>query len=1033
MTSLPEATDLLNDPLLRDVPLIEGRKVLGNVVLSSRIGKGGMGAVYRGWNLKLDCEAAVKVMLPTNEAGYVERFQREGRLAFKVTHPNVVRVYDVGVEYGLHFLVMEFVDGETVASRVKRWDRLRQGEAITILTGVTAGLAAAHALGIVHRDIKPENFLVSRAGEVKLADLGLAKIAVTATSTTTVGGTSEIMGTPQYMSPEQWETPNVGPAADIWALGATLWFLLTGEAAVPLGTPPQIFRWVQENEIPSLRLRFPNIRAAVHDVLEKCTRRRPEERFQNAGELHAALQALDLDDVELLREGVARQDAAASSATTPPDVLKRIQERLVSEPPTARRTAPAAAVAPRRRAVFAGAGVLALLGAVAVVLQLVRPSEAADPAAPPATAAARERAAQIEAATKRIDAGDEAGAREILAPLLAEGNATAREMAAGLDERRQQRLLASVERVLRFTPPLEPGKAALVNARSISVQLVDPPAGLRSAKVALVEREAAERAFPEDDCVVLTRDAPGPLQMAAREGEFCVRVQVADTVVTAEQPLREVAIDVTPPGLEVESPKTGAIVGKTVTIRGLAGRDATAVTVNGMLAELDRGRWTWTGDLLEGGQRVAVEAKDAAGNPSACPIDLTVDATPPSLALPSAPPVSQAERIALQLVGSGGVSAVFVSVNGGEEERLSGNDGAISVPVELAADQDHTIEIAAEDAARNRSQPVIARVRRQVTRPVLAWLGPDPFAPVAAGARLVEGTLDHAIPSEIRVNGKRAEVAGKQWSCEIPFAADTETVVVVTATDTADNTQSLRRVFNRRAAKEPFTLLGITMVPIAPGTFRYGPPPADKKQRSADMVEITRQFWIAETEITREQWQRVIPEPRWEGSNAKLPANRISWQDANEFCERLTQLALEQGLPVGYRFGLPREAEWEYACRAGRDEDYCFGSDRASLKTWAVFGQQPLRPARTLRPNDFGLYDMHGNLDEWCADLLDPGLPHEPADPAGPIGEKAAVRGGSHASTESECRSHHRHELPRQSRDNLVGFRPALVMRSDDR
>ena len=166
------------DPLLNGVPEIEGFKVLDPCVLYTRIGAGGMGAVYYGKHLTLNVDVAVKCLkreLAERDEDFVVRFQREAQLAAEIHHQNLVGVFTVDQRDGVHYLVMEYVKGETALDRVERKGPLELREACTVAYGAACGLAAAHRKGIVHRDVKPENIMIAGTGEVKLADLGLAK------------------------------------------------------------------------------------------------------------------------------------------------------------------------------------------------------------------------------------------------------------------------------------------------------------------------------------------------------------------------------------------------------------------------------------------------------------------------------------------------------------------------------------------------------------------------------------------------------------------------------------------------------------------------------------------------------------------------------------------------------------------------------------------------------------------------------------------------------------------------------------------
>lgn len=323
-------SDLRSDPLLRSVPTIEGFKVLNGVVLYAKVGQGGMGAVYRGRHCTLDVDLAVKCLKPQLAAespDFVARFEREARLAASLDHQNLVSVRDAQHKDGLHWLVMEFVRGESVRERVQRKGPLPEAEALAILFGAASGLAEAHARGIVHRDIKPDNLLVSTEGRVKVADLGLAKAQPGSGHSLSLQ--SAVMGTPQYMAPEQWDTPDVGPAADVWALGASMWFVLTGEHGVTGQTFAAMARRVQEQDFPSFTS-VKGLRPAVVDLLDRCMRRDASQRFATAKELLAALRPLVVADDAVLADAAAGSNQARLGEVTPPprQALLRIRAQL---------------------------------------------------------------------------------------------------------------------------------------------------------------------------------------------------------------------------------------------------------------------------------------------------------------------------------------------------------------------------------------------------------------------------------------------------------------------------------------------------------------------------------------------------------------------------------------------------------------------------------------------------------------------------------------------------------------------------------
>jgi serine/threonine protein kinase/formylglycine-generating enzyme required for sulfatase activity len=325
---------LRDDPLLKDIPEVDGFKVLEPCVLYSKLGEGGMGAVYRGRHLNLDIDVAVKCMrsvLADQSAAFVQRFQREARLAAGIHHQNLVQVYDVSQKSGVHYLVMEFVHGETARDRVKRKGALGLGEALRIALGAATGLGEAHGRKIVHRDVKPDNVLIGRDGSVKVSDLGLAKAIE---SEVDVSLTQGVMGTPQYMAPEQWEdSSSVTPAADVWALGATIWFLLAGSDPIKKGTMQQVYRAICVESFPDVRSVRPDVPEAVAKLIARCVARTAAERFADCREVAAELRHhVGIDQGELItHEGEATTMGATMVSPPPPATMARIRSQVGSK------------------------------------------------------------------------------------------------------------------------------------------------------------------------------------------------------------------------------------------------------------------------------------------------------------------------------------------------------------------------------------------------------------------------------------------------------------------------------------------------------------------------------------------------------------------------------------------------------------------------------------------------------------------------------------------------------------------------------
>jgi serine/threonine-protein kinase len=211
----------VTDPLVGLV--LDGRYRVG-----SRLARGGMATVYEAHDSRLDRTIALKVMHASlaDDEEFVSRFIREAHSAARLSHPNVVAVYDQGADQGIVFLAMELVRGRTLRDLMREQGNLSPRQSLEVLEPVLAALGAAHAAGIVHRDVKPENVLLSDDGRIKVADFGLARAVSGNNSHTTASGI--LMGTVAYLSPEQVERGIADPRSDVYAAGILLYEMLTG-------------------------------------------------------------------------------------------------------------------------------------------------------------------------------------------------------------------------------------------------------------------------------------------------------------------------------------------------------------------------------------------------------------------------------------------------------------------------------------------------------------------------------------------------------------------------------------------------------------------------------------------------------------------------------------------------------------------------------------------------------------------------------------------------------------------------------------
>jgi serine/threonine protein kinase len=322
---------------------------IGQYRVTGVIGRGGMGAVYAAEHALLGRPAAVKVLLPelSQKQDVVQRFFNEARAATAIRHPSIVEIYDFGwTADGAAFIVMEFLEGETLARRSER-TRLRWQAAFAIVRQIAGALAAAHAKGIVHRDLKPENvFLVPDpevpGGErIKLLDFGIAKLAGDSSTTAHVTRTGAVMGTPTYMAPEQCRGVAVDHRADLYALGCVLFQLCSGRPPfLGEGTGDVLAAHIH---VPAPTLASLNIKvpSAVEHLVQRLLAKSPEQRVQSAEELIRTIDTLTTDRVATTvsssgarlmttSPSMTTLSGAASASSQMPAVAPRGQARTIA-------------------------------------------------------------------------------------------------------------------------------------------------------------------------------------------------------------------------------------------------------------------------------------------------------------------------------------------------------------------------------------------------------------------------------------------------------------------------------------------------------------------------------------------------------------------------------------------------------------------------------------------------------------------------------------------------------------------------------
>ena len=278
-------------PEILPPPELENR-VLGHCKLLRKLGQGGMGAVWLARHQTLEKDVAVKVLPPGfgTDKEALGRFLREARSAARLEHPNVVQVLDAGSEDGIHFIVMQLVDGTDLDKLLKKKGRFPVADSLAIAKRVALALGAAHDLGLVHRDIKPANIMLTKAGRIMVTDFGLARDVAGSSSIT---NSQEAIGTPQYIAPEQARGEKVDGRSDLYSLGGTLYTLLTGKSPFTGKSPMSIaLKHASPDEKPKpIREHVPDLPPEVDALVAKLMAKKPADRYQDSKEL---VHAIDL-------------------------------------------------------------------------------------------------------------------------------------------------------------------------------------------------------------------------------------------------------------------------------------------------------------------------------------------------------------------------------------------------------------------------------------------------------------------------------------------------------------------------------------------------------------------------------------------------------------------------------------------------------------------------------------------------------------------------------------------------------------------
>jgi len=304
---IPDLTETMETPKQE---LTTGSTFSGRYQIIEELGKGGMGRVYKVLDTKINEKIALKLIKPSiaSDKKIIERFRNELKFARKIRHKNVCQMFDLGEEHGIHYITMEFVDGEDLRRSIRRFGHLPLGKSISMATQICEGLTEAHRLGVVHRDLKSSNIMIDKEGSVRIMDFGIAR----SLEPEGITGSGVMIGTPEYMSPEQVEGKEVDRRSDIYSLGIILFEMVTGRVPFKGETALSIAMKHKTEKPKDPRLLNHLLPDDLNQIILKCLEKDRKNRYKSMEELRS-----ELINIEKLQSVLKDQDYKPSIAVLP--------------------------------------------------------------------------------------------------------------------------------------------------------------------------------------------------------------------------------------------------------------------------------------------------------------------------------------------------------------------------------------------------------------------------------------------------------------------------------------------------------------------------------------------------------------------------------------------------------------------------------------------------------------------------------------------------------------------------------------------
>ncbi|MBR6060357.1 MAG: SUMF1/EgtB/PvdO family nonheme iron enzyme [Victivallales bacterium] len=992
-----------------DVPLPpEGLPLLDGKYLAKERFAGGMGVVYKCVKQRTGQVVALKTVLSDGPMTKkeIEAMRRNYDRVHALSHDHIVRVNALEVDDVTEqwYVEMDWVEGESLeAFRQRLGGEARQGaqDIVRVLRHVAEALDYAHGRGVVHRDVKDANIIIDKAtGNAVLIDFGIASRSqraigtngtlsheITATTTASV-----FAGTRGYQSPEQWRGERAEAASDEYSLAVTAYRCLSGHLPFWSANEGMLQEMVLNDGVPPVK----SLSSAVNAVFQKALAKRPSDRYGNCVAFIDALgKGLSLpagnESGNGIKTAVVEKDASFSMQEF--YILSgNMEERFANYGKRERdRGQTFGSHLDAFSQAMRGAKAATVNKDYSVAYSLYKQAEGewkwleANEPLRKAAAAGREKAVTAR------NAAEKAEAERLAADKLQEA---AKLMKAAEDDFESGRFDDLEKKFIEAEKAFADTSKCALKAKHV-----------KDLEMAISTAIEARRFLD-------ARHDVGELRSldAAKAASWEASLEKAETdwkntrMVELEEAIRKA----------IEAKRFDDARHDVGELRNLDA--AKAASWEKAIASAAKAKRV---EDLEASISKAIATKDFDGAQQLAGGLQELNKSKAEFWKATIKSAYVAERI-VELetsIPAAIESKQFANARHdvGELKRL---DAAKAVSWEVAIESAYVAER-------------IVELEESIREAVKAERLEDARHAVSELRKL---DAEKAVPWEAKVHAAEASIAGKKIIKLIGKIVAVVAIVVMLAVFFRPYTPDIRPIVQQEGGDYVVTLkpgIDVKLIKIASGTFNMGSENGESDERPVHKVTLTKDFWLGETEVTQAQYEAVMGKnPSYFKKGGDHPVESVSWHDAMRFCDALNRVCKDQ-LPSGYEFSLPTEAQWEYAARGGgkfRGYEYS-GSDNLDEVGWYYDNSNgATHPVRQKKPNKLGLYDMSGNVEEWCRDWYGKYPTGAVVDPAGSSsGSDRVLRGGSWGNSARYCRSAYRNFNDPSYSNCYVGFRLALA------